>query len=193
MKNKIFFLFMLFAGCYVRSFSQVKNASSLYHFHSIENIGLLLGNKGSAFQFQTINGVKYKSWFGGVGVGLDYYGYRTIPLFAEIRKEILKSANKLFLYADGGTNFYWQRSNDAKQFLINDKFKNGFYGEVGAGYTLTIHRNNSLQFSIGYSYKKLTDQRTYLFFDPGFGLNTSDSEKIRYSLSRFVFKAGISF
>ncbi|MBS1935120.1 MAG: hypothetical protein JST96_14050 [Bacteroidetes bacterium] len=142
---------------------------------------------------QTINGVKYKSWFGGIGVGLDYYCYCTIPLFAEIRKEFLKSANKIFVYADAGTNIYWQRGNDAKHFPIHDKFKNGFYGEIGAGYKFILSRKSALQFSIGYSYKKLTEQGTYLFIDTGFGPSTNDVEKINYNFNRLVLKTGVIF
>ena len=55
-------------------------------FHSINNIGLLKGQVDDVLQLQTINGIKYKSFFGGVGIGLDNYYFKTIPLFVDLRK-----------------------------------------------------------------------------------------------------------
>ena len=94
---KVFFIVLTIVVFSTNCFAQ-QNKTSKIRFQSVINIGLLEGEKGSAFQLQTINGIKYKSWFVGAGVGLDYYRYRTIPLFAELRKEFLKSANKIFVY-----------------------------------------------------------------------------------------------
>src|ERR1700712_5956221 len=82
-----------------------KKSTTPWNFHSINNIGLLEGQTGSSFQIQTVNGAQYKSWFAGIGLGLDYYRYRTVPLFLDLRKEFGKSSNRLFLYADMGVSF----------------------------------------------------------------------------------------
>jgi hypothetical protein len=176
--------------------AQQKNSAPLLQFHSINNIGLLEGQAGSAFQLQTINGAQYKSWFGGAGIGLDYYKYRTIPLFFDLRKEFGKSHNKFFVYGDAGIDFYWKRDNDAKQFYYDDKFKNGFYGEAGAGYKLKISQKLSFVFSAGYSYKKMTEEGDYYYMGPTPNIYPqfpSESEKINYHLNRLVLKAGIEF
>ncbi len=67
--------------------AQQKTGTGNWQFHSINNIGLLEGQTGSAFQLQSINGMQYKSWYAGIGLGLDFYRYRTIPLFIDFRKE----------------------------------------------------------------------------------------------------------
>src|ERR1700693_3532063 len=87
--------------------AQQNNSVRLWQYHSINSVGLLEGETGSAFQLQTINGVNYKSWFAGAGLGLDFYRLRTIPLFADFRKEFGKSSNKIFVYSDVGINFSW--------------------------------------------------------------------------------------
>jgi len=182
------------------SFAQQKKINKPFQFHSINNVGLLEGQAGSSFQLQTINGAQYKSWFIGIGVGLDYYRFRTIPLFMDARKEFGKGTNKIFVYADAGINFYWKRDKDAKQFYADDKFENGFYGEVGAGYKLKLNPKLSLFFSGGYSYKKIVEEGSYynyylppgiFFIDPlpGYG----GQSKIRYNLNRLAMKAGIEF
>ncbi len=197
-KNTI--LSCLLASIVMYSCAQQKTIPGKWQFHSINNVGLLEGQAGSAFQLQTINGVQYKSWFGGIGLGLDYYRFRTIPLFIDLRKEFGKGDNKFFVYADAGMNFYWRRDKDVKQFPLDDAFKNGFYAEPGAGYQCKLTRKVSLLFSAGYTYKKISEEGGYLYYftdlaypgpanyypDPGM-------EKIKYNCNRLVLKAGIRF
>jgi hypothetical protein len=189
-KNTIVACMLVF--CSANSFAQQKNIHSALQFHSINNIGLLEGESGSAFQLQTINGFQYKSWFGGFGLGLDFYKLRTIPLFIDLRKEFGKTSNKFFLFADAGINFYWEKDSDFKQFQMNDTFKNGIYGEAGAGYKLKLTRKFSVAFSGGYSYKKLIEEGSYGFVNP-FGPESPQPGKINYNLNRLVLKAGIVF
>ena len=65
-------------------------------FQSLLQGGLLDGAAGPSWQLQTINGIYYKTWFAGIGVGLDYYTMRTIPLFLDLRKEYFANAGLLF-------------------------------------------------------------------------------------------------
>ena len=180
-------------------FAQQKSADKPFQFHSINNVGLLEGQAGSALQLQTINGVQHRSWFAGIGVGLDYYRYRTIPLFVDVRKEFGKSKNKFFIYADAGMNFYWMRDKDVKQFYISDKLRNGFYSEAGTGYKCILNASLSLLFSCGYSYKALaeTGGSYYLYpVDPLPGVPSAPSytpEKINYHLNRLILKIAIEF
>jgi hypothetical protein len=179
--------------CFSALFAQQKIISRPLKFHSINNIGLLEGQAGSAFQLQTVNGAQYKSWFAGVGIGLDYYRYRTIPLFFDVRKEFGKRSNKIFVYGDAGMNFYWATDKDVKQFPVDNKFKNGFYGEAGAGYKLKLNQRIHLLFNAGYSYKNISEEGTYLYMYPILAGMSYPVEKINYNLKRVVLKVGIEF
>jgi hypothetical protein len=185
-------IFLGAANC----FAQQKNTSRIWQFHSINNIGLIEGETGSACHLQTINGLQKKSWFGGIGVGLDYYRFRSIPLFADVRKEFGKRENKFFLYADAGFNYYWKRDKDVKQFYFGDQFKNGFYGEVGFGYKFKLNSKLNFMLAGGYSYKKLTEKGENFFDYPG-GPLISNSEnnnaKVVYNFNRLSLKLGIEF
>jgi hypothetical protein len=178
--------------------AQQNNSSGLWQFHSINNVGLLEGETGSAFQLQTINGVHYKSWFAGIGLGLDFYRLRTIPLFADFRKEFGKSNNKIFVYSDVGINFSWVTDQQKTINVENDKFHNGFYGDWGLGYKVKVNRKNNLLLSLGYSYKKTVetyDQIYYLqgiYFGPESQPNDQE-QKINYSLNRLTIKIGWEF
>ena len=61
-----------------------------FKFTSINLVGLLYGQAGTAFQLQTVNGVSYKTFSGGIGIGMDDYYLKTIPLFFDIRKNFSK-------------------------------------------------------------------------------------------------------
>src|SRR5437773_4082956 len=79
------------------------------NFSSQNYIGILEGEHGSKFQLQTINGIKLKTWFVGLGTGIDWYYRRSIPLFFSLNKDFFKKGNRNFYFAaDGGVNFPWK-------------------------------------------------------------------------------------
>src|SRR5436190_7656898 len=140
MKMKYFFLLLLMLVTLV-SFGQKKTAA--YKFHSINNLSLINGDNAVSGGMQSINGFQKGNLFAGVGLGLDYYLYRTVPLFADLRYEFGKSSNKFFAYADGGVNLEWveETYSDGPIFIwegsgISGEFHNGAYTDLGFGYMI---------------------------------------------------------
>ena len=171
--------------------AQKKTSVCPWQFHSINNVGLLEGQTGSAFQLQTINGMQYRSWFMGIGLGLDFYRFRTIPLFIDFRKEFGSSVNKFFAYADGGVNFAWLTDDQKPLYLTDDHFETGFYTDLGLGYKIAAGKKNHLLLSIGYSLKKLKETYlSYNYFPPD---NPLDKAQTNYSLNRITIKIGWEF
>jgi hypothetical protein len=179
------------------SSAQQKSLPAQWQFHSINNVGLLEGETGSAFQLQTINGAQYKSWFAGVGLGLDFYRLRSIPLFADIRKEFGKGNNKLFAYADMGINFSWVTDQQKTSYVQNDKFSNGFYSDLGLGYKVSAGEKNAILLSLGYSFKKSVESYDQMYFYPNGYFDPGEpdlsKQKINYSLNRLTLKIGWEF
>jgi len=199
-KIKLSLLFLMLVVMVNISSAQQKTSSAQWQFHSINNAGLLEGETGSAFQVQTINGAQYKTWFAGVGLGLDLYRIRTIPLFADIRKEFGKGTNKLFGYTDLGINFGWATDQEKTSYVTGDKFSNGFYSDLGLGYKALVGRKNAVLLSLGYSFKKTVESYDQVYYYPGpgglFNQNMQpdgDKEKITYSLNRLSLKIGWEF
>ncbi|HEY4967411.1 MAG TPA: hypothetical protein VII28_13495 [Puia sp.] len=198
---KILFFLIFLAAKSIPVLAQQKTLSNPWHFQSFVNVGLLEGQTGSAFLLQTINGACYKSWFAGVGLGLDYYRVRTIPLFIDIRKEFGKSSGKLFVYVDGGISFGWATDMQKTGYLLNDQFQNGFYDDVGLGYKTAVGKKSALLISLGYSYKKVNESYSspyyytpnYYFTDPGIMPQNDPKEQISYSLNRLSMKIGWTF
>jgi hypothetical protein len=139
------------------------NAQHKIIFSSQNYAGLLEGENGSKFQLQTINGFKYKTWFAGIGTGIDWYYQRSIPLFASLNKGILKNGDRNFyLSADGGINFPWK--NNTYYYGWGDengKLSAGLYWSAGFGYRIGIGKHtDAILMHIGYSYKHLLEKTT---------------------------------
>lgn len=121
-------------------------------FQTIIAAGIMEGEEGSSLQLQAINGVRYKTWYSGIGTGLDYDS-RSIPLFLDIRKAILLRSTSPFVYADGGYHFPWLTKDDKEVWGDQVKAKGGLYYDAGVGYQMRNARGLLLGFSAGYSYK----------------------------------------
>lgn len=196
------YLLFLLPGCFFLNIcvAQQHTEKAEMKFHSINQIGLLNGQTGSAFQIQTINGLGYKSWFAGIGVGIDYYRFRGIPLFTDIRKTFGHTKNKLFVYGDGGIHFNWATDKEKNATGVRDKISNGFYFDGGLGYHISINSSNALLISLGYSYKKITDRTPviyYLDYYPSiagvYPPQEPQTNKLNYSLNRISIKLGWEF
>jgi len=129
-------------------------------FSSINQLGLLRGEGGTFFQFQTINGIRYKTWFAGVGVGMDLYPTDGIHVFIDVRKELFDTRFTPFIYADGGIHI--ASINDNKTLGQHTKYSNGFYMDAGIGYKIGFRKRGGLLLSGGYSYKIVEESTAYI-------------------------------
>ena len=137
---------------------QLTKASAPIRFQSKIQSGILIGQKDSdpAFVINAVNGVQYATWFAGIGVGIDYYEKRTIPLFINIEKNLSAKANAFFLYGTLGYDFAWLK--DDEKILYIENASGGLFYEVGAGYKFTIFTKTHIGFSAGYCYKQLKEK-----------------------------------
>ena len=167
-----------------------------WQFHSINQVGLLYGENGSAFQVQTINGVQYKSWFAGIGVGIDEYRFRSIPLFADFRKEFAVGAGYLFIYGGIGMHFMWltdkQKDDYHLGYYQKAHFSNGLYYDAGIGYKVKLNNRIAFFVSPGFSHKD-TEMKSPTFSCPFTGPCYPLPERYNYALNRLSVNLGIIF
>lgn len=186
MSKKLLIILIAFAFC-AEAAAQKKPA-----FSSLNYIGILEGQSGTSFQLQTINGFRYKTWFAGVGTGLDYYYYRSIPLFVSVSKFLPAAKLPLYFNADAGINFPWERGG-IYSFQYNGEASSSFYWAGGLGYKFVFKkRNDGLLLNLGYSYKHIIQQTetTYPCFNPPCPVS---KERYDYRLKRLSLKAGLMF
>ncbi len=169
-------------------------------FSSQNYVGLLEGEHGSGFQLQTINGIKYKTWFAGLGTGIDWYYHRSIPAFLSLNKDFYKRGNRNFYAAvDGGINFPWKddKNNNEWGYTIV-KSSPGFYGEAGLGYKIGISKkNDAILLQLGYSYKHVSEKvktPIYYMYPPVYDFQGSSlTNRLDYRLQRLSLKIGWNF
>ena len=161
-------------------------------FSGINQLGILKGSSDQTFQLQTINGIRYKTWFAGVGVGYENYYLKTIPLFIDIRWNLLSKKATPFIYADIGANLPSKKQKKG-EWQTSD-YKAGLYYDVGRGYSAPIKGNFAFKLSAGYSQKQLHEARTNIvIWDfPPYGGNDY-KEYFDYTFRRLSIKAALQF
>jgi len=190
-KSLLFFLF--FNGIVLIGIGQekTKKSSCGCRFQSVNQIGLIDGSTDTEFHLQTINGLRFGNWFTGIGVGIDYYYVRSVPLFVDIRNYWFKKKNSPFVYGDIGINFPWPKDlgNDFSFQDIN--YNEGLYYDLGLGYKLGLRNTHALSLSAGFNFKRLTGVRQYKIctFMPCVGT----TEEFDYKLNRISMKFGWEF
>jgi hypothetical protein len=164
-------------------------------FQSINQLGILEGKAASDYRVQTINGVAYKTWFTGIGVGIDDYNYRTIPVFWDLRKKLSKAASTGYVYTHVGPQFAWvKKSQEPTYYYYKNNYTAGWFIEGGIGYSVAMGKKNALLFSAGYSIKTITEKQEGTLYCPLIGpcitgvVNTNN-----YTLRRLVFLLGLTF
>ena len=128
-------------------------------FASINQFGIAWGASDDALQLQTVNGAVYKTFFTGLGIGLDYYWERTVPVFIDFRKDIFQKNKTPYLYADLGVNLPWVKAGE-EELWYKSSYGHGSYFDVGLGYKIPIKNNLFANMSFGYTQKTLKEERT---------------------------------
>lgn len=170
-----------------------KPVTKKYSFHSINSIGVANGSNGAAAVLQTVNGFRKGPLFAGVGLGLDYYQYRSVPLFADVRYEFGQKKNKLFAYTDAGINCSWVPGTIDDEVGIwwgnPGDFSNGMYADAGIGLNTSFKNGNAFVLSVGYSRKTMKETFAYLDWNTGEPVTTVNT----YRFNRILVKLGFSF
>lgn len=158
-------------------------------FSSINQAGILFGTKGGYYQLQTINGISYKTWFAGIGVGVDPYFRTGYPVFFDLRKDLLNKSATPFLYADVGAHIVKDKNDLINQWYENI-YRNGVYTDVGIGYKFSIFSKFQGVFSAGYSYKNVERMNRYLGNNCTSGRCYDNFETYKDYLHRATIKIG---
>jgi hypothetical protein len=147
------FLLAVFVCCVVQG-------QKKYRFHSQNYLGILVGEAPTALQIHTINGLNRSNWFGGIGVGMDEYFIRSVPLFTSLTKYINLQGDSFFFTIDGGTNFALDGStgNAYNGYRNNGDFSPGIFYGGSAGYRFGIkNQKGAFLLNVGYTAKHLKE------------------------------------
>jgi hypothetical protein len=172
--------------------AQQGGAGKKFRFGSQNYIGILEGEDGGAFQVQTVNGVRYKDWFAGIGTGLDYYYVRSIPLFLSVNKFFNFPKAPVFINGDIGINFPWDKAG-AIYFDSAPDYSPSLYWAGGLGYKFALKKKSQgVLLNLGYSYKHVIEQYK-LDFPCLLPPCPGENDRYDYRLKRLSLKVGWMF
>lgn len=139
MKMISFIIGLLLVG--FSAFSQQKAV-----FRSFNYAGIVAGESSPAFEFHTVNGIAFKQWTAGVGLGWDRYRIESFPLYLSLKREWGGRRHAFMAGIDGGGNF--------------SEFRPGVYGRTGVGWKVKLQKlRSAFLMDVGYSYKQLIEKR----------------------------------
>jgi hypothetical protein len=183
-------LFILVAFCLINLAAAQEEKLKKVSFRSINLLGAVTGAQRDAPIIQTINGVAFNTWSTGVGVGIDQYSERSIPLFVDVRKSFGKGFNKAFAYVDGGINFTWLNSLDRESRSFPDYDQPSWYYDAGVGWKIPLGTKTAFLLSAGFTLKQLKGHRTAYGPTIGGRLNEYE-EKFENTYRRISVKFGV--
>ena len=152
----------------------------------------MAGSPGAELLLQSINGIRYKTWFAGIGVGIDYYERKSYPFFFDIRKDFSNKPTTFFAYADAGFHIPYKKTEKESEWY-SASYSNGVYTDIGGGIKIGFRNAKAgrLLVSSGYSYKYAERVRAYTSVCPG-GCPANFYTYTSY-LHRFSMKLGWQF
>lgn len=180
---------------------QAQKVKSKAAFSVSAETALLNGDNHVNGQVLMSAGYEKNGWFIGAGSGFDYYKYRTVPVFGDVKKYFGKGNRQLFIYANAGTDVAWPTANQKN--LRNGGgwwggwspspgiFKNGIYSDFGFGYTLFNSKHRGFFTALGYSTKTITE----IYDESVWNGTTSVMTKrtLDYTMNRILFRFGYKF
>jgi hypothetical protein len=193
MKLKLFLIALLFL--LVALASRAQSPAVVYRGFGLG--GAMHGGSDSEWQLQIIQGISYKTFFAGAGIGIDPYYQRSIPVFLDLRKNILQKKQTPFLYLDLGASLPADRNTGETIWLgsVTSKYRSGYYYDLGAGYSIPVKGRFSFVMSLGYSQKSMKVDKTYTYDSDFIGPFGSEVyyENYNYTFRRLSFKIGVGF
>lgn len=146
-----FAIFVMCINCNV--FSQQQKLK----FASINTIGILHGDAGVFGNIQSVNGGVKNNWFAGIGLGVDWYKYKSVTATAEVKDYLLKEKN-FGVNAGIGYNFPF---NNKPDFTVIDTyytptFAGGLYTNVGIFYEFKLLKKYRGIINPGFNLKKMS-------------------------------------
>lgn len=164
--------------------------------NSINQVGLLAGGSTNSLGWQSVNGISFGTFSVGAGVGMDYYHFKTIPLFADVRKNLWDRKQTPFMYLDIGTNLPSDRFVSESQWH-KSTYGEGLFYDIGIGYKWTLTGRLGLNLAFGYSQKNINETQKVAYWSwPILGTISEENwntSYFKYSFRRLGFKAGLSF
>jgi len=188
----LFLCLLVFSFSFVKAQENTdKPKNTKLRFRSINTMGVLAGENPPEPLLQTVNGLNYKTWFAGIGTGIDYYVERSIPVFLDVRKAISNNVKAPFIYVAAGKHFAWHTEKPAS--WISSGMQGKWYYDAGAGYQVPLSSKMQMILSAGYSCKKMTEEVNTMPWVSAWPPPHGAIQEREHIFRRLAFKMGLQF
>jgi len=160
-------------------------------FHSYNSVQLLNGNTTTTISLHSVNGMQWDKFFAGIGVGFDYYYHTTLPLFAEVRYDVVGITRKLQAFVNGGVHFPFSTLNRKFEYKTGD-YKTGKLIAAGLDYYIPV-KKDAVIFGVAYSRKQVIQMADNNVWNPVTNSIQNIPVKDDYRLNRIWIKLGWVF
>ena len=167
-------------------------AQSKPRYTAIIEARVLKGGSDNSNTILFTNGIRYKNAMAGVGVGIDNYLFRSVPLFVRVRKSFGNHILQPFISASAGINISHPTSGQKSSYFFSDsaRFKNCFIADVSTGVSVKIYKQLRGFISAGFSYKT-----TKVIYKNGYYTPNEPTEPGTdiYRMNRWCISGGLWF
>jgi hypothetical protein len=160
-------------------------------FRSFNTVQQLYGQSTVSVAAHSVNGCQFNRFFAGVGTGVDFYYFNTVPLFAEFRYSLSPTGKTLQVYANAGTHIPFGNHN-RRVSQKPGNFSPGILLGAGIDYLVPV-KSNAFIAGIGYSKKQVAQEVENNVWDPATSRINNIPIKDRYDLNRLYIKIGWVF
>ncbi len=167
---RYYFLLVFFTTAFITAHCQ-KATTGKVQYSGMYEMGMLIGKAYTKANPQIVQGISFKNYFTGIGVALDPYGFRTIPVFAQFRYSLYQAKSSPFAFASLGVSIPWNNGVlPEKYFNTNETWhtlKTSPYAEVGIGYKIKLNDGHAINLLAGYCYKRFsyTEKNSYYTYE----------------------------
>ncbi len=189
---------LLLFGCF---FSVTVFAQTRYQYQGNFELGLVNGGSGAHGFLHTSHGIGRGNWTLQLGTGIDYYRFRTIPVFLDLKKQFGKKSTRVFGMVSGGLSLEWieakpYQHNPISSFWLprtDSRFYNGYTARVGAGVIFKAEKKTNFAVSAGWSLKTLTEKYEEWNMMPGPMPPDMIAKTFVYQLNRIYAAFSVNF
>lgn len=140
----------------ISAFSQ-----KLKYAGSVET-ALVNGSHETELAVNTTHGIRFGNWSTSVGAGIDYYRFRSVPLFIDVKRYIPLNKIQPYIQASAGVNIAW--ATDEQRIIQKYwsswwpqtdtlPFNNGFHSKLVFGVVFNPQKQVKIAAFAGWNYK----------------------------------------
>ena len=156
-------------------------------------IGVQIGATEPSGDLRLQGGLKRQNWYYGLGAAIDFYRFRSYPVYLQVQRVFSFRGTSPFLTASAGYNF--KKASDTVPTWIGSRVyerTGGYYAELGGGFIFKIAKKERLQLSVVKNIKQVKESYDIDYW-VGPGQNRSARSTDLYTMHRVAVRLGWKF